>query len=529
MHFAKLGLIEPLVRAVRSEGYLTPTPIQERAIPHVLAGKDLLGCAQTGTGKTAAFALPILQRLTATPHAGHEGKAAHPRAGDTAILAVRRGQDARVTDPHAHSHSHAHRPIRALIIGPTRELASQIGESFRTYGRHTGIRHTVIFGGVGQGPQATALRDGVDVLVATPGRLLDLLNQRLLTLSKVEILVLDEADRMLDMGFIHDIRRVLALLPAKRQTLLFSATMPREIQTLADSVLHKPVEVRVAMESPAADTVQQSMYFVDKAAKPALLEQLLRDAQVTRALVFTRTKHGADKVVRYLFRAGLNAEAIHSNKSQGARTRALDNFKRGKILALIASDIAARGLDVDDISHVVNYDLPAEAETYVHRIGRTGRAGAQGQAVSFCSPEQRDELKAIERLLGRQIPVLKHSIVTPPTPAYSPHSSQGGGQQGHSQHPRQTSTHGEGGQHRHDGGSGGRHQARPHRADGSSSGQQAKGSHSGRGGSGSTQGHRSGGGSSTQGHRPGGGKPSHSANDSGGWQSLRRPRRRRRH
>jgi ATP-dependent RNA helicase RhlE len=386
MPFKTLRLIEPLLRAVQSEGYTIPTAIQTQAIPHVLEGRDLMGCAQTGTGKTAAFALPILQRLYA-------------RAGR-----------ARPTGP---GQNHP-RPILALILTPTRELAAQIDESFRVYGQYTNLRHTVIFGGVKQGPQTLALHRGVDILVATPGRLLDLLNQRRLSLREVEILVLDEADRMLDMGFIHDIRRVIAQVPAKRQTLMFSATIPREIRSLAESLLHNPVQVKVAADSPAADTVKQALYFVDVPSKPALLEHLLQDPQITRALVFTRTKHGADKVVRRLIHGTIAAEAIHSNKSQNARMRALANFKAGKTRVLVASDIAARGLDVDGISHVVNYDLPNVAETYVHRIGRTGRAGAIGQAISFCSEEQRDDLREIERLLGRAIPVLRHSVKASP-------------------------------------------------------------------------------------------------------------------
>ena len=386
MPFKTLRLIQPLLSAVHSEGYTIPTAIQQEAIPHVLEGRDLLGCAQTGTGKTAAFALPILQRLhghaTIPKSSGHAGAARHSR------------------------------PIRALILTPTRELAAQIGESFRVYGQHMGLRHTVIFGGVKQGPQTLALHRGVDILVATPGRLLDLLNQRLLSLRDVEIFVLDEADRMLDMGFIQDIRRVIAQLPARRQTLMFSATMPGEIRALAETILQKPVQVKVAAESPAADTVKQALYFVDHQSKPALLEHLLEDPQITRALVFTRTKHGADKVVRRLAHAAIVAEAMHSNKSQNTRLRALANFKAGKTRVLVASDIAARGLDVDNISHVFNYDLPNVAETYVNRIGRTGRAGARGQAISFCSEEQRDDLREIERLLGKAIPVLHHSIKT---------------------------------------------------------------------------------------------------------------------
>lgn len=377
MPFKELRLIEPLLRAVKTEGYTIPTAIQKKAIPLVLEGKDLLGSAQTGTGKTAAFALPILQRL------------------------------ATKTDPAApKASSHAFVPIRALILTPTRELAAQILDSFTVYGRHTGLRQTVVYGGVSQRPQTQALRKGVDILVATPGRLLDLMNQRMLTLRNLEIFVLDEADRMMDMGFIHDIRRVIAELPAKRQTLMFSATMPREIRALAEMILNKPVEVKIEAQSPAADTVMQTLYHVEPAAKPALLEHLLQDTEISRVLVFARTKHGADKVVKRLSNSDITAEAIHSNKSQNARQRALANFKKGTVRVLVASDIAARGLDVDGITHVINYDMPNEPETYVHRIGRTGRAGVEGKAISFCSGEQRDWLKAIERMLGRHIPVL---------------------------------------------------------------------------------------------------------------------------
>jgi len=423
MPFKTLRLIEPLLRAVESEGYVIPTAIQTQAIPHVLEGRDLIGCAQTGTGKTAAFALPILQRLCGAKPPKHPpaGAAGHgpasmpsgrPGAGHGPTLRPSAHADAAGSSGRSAT-SGPSRPIRALIITPTRELAAQIDESFRVYGQHTGLRHTVIFGGVRQGPQTQALHRGVDILVATPGRLLDLLNQRLLSLAGVEILVLDEADRMLDMGFIHDIRRVIAQVPARRQTLMFSATMPGEIRSLANTILHDPVHVKVAAESPAADTVRQALYFVDQDSKALLLAHLLQDRQITRALVFTRTKHGADKVVRKLLHADIAAEAIHSNKSQNARTRALANFKAGKTRVLAASDIAARGLDVDDISHVINYDLPNVAETYVHRIGRTGRAGALGQAISFCSEEQRDDLHEIQRLLGKPIPVLHHSIKAP--------------------------------------------------------------------------------------------------------------------
>jgi ATP-dependent RNA helicase RhlE len=402
MPFSALGLAEPLVRALRDEGYASPTPIQQRAIPPVLEGRDVLGCAQTGTGKTAAFALPILQRLSA-----HLTQA-HPR------------------------------PIRCLVLTPTRELAAQIGESFRAYGRHLRLSHTVIFGGVGQHPQVQALRRGVDVLVATPGRLLDLMNQGHVRLDKIEIFVLDEADRMLDMGFINDIRKVVRVIPQKRQTLFFSATMPREIQSLADSLLHDPVRVEVAAVSSAAETVAQSLYFVAKADKPALLKHLLADRSITRALVFSRTKHGADKVCRHLEQAGIRAEAIHGNKSQNARIRALEGFRKGTTRVLVASDIAARGLDIDGISHVVNYDLPNEPETYVHRIGRTGRAGASGIALSFCDGEERAYLRDIERTIRKPVPVVaEHPFAAgahAPAPARSaPHH--GGGQR-----------HGQGGQ-----------------------------------------------------------------------------------
>jgi len=372
MQFEEFGLIEPLLRAVREEGYAQPTPIQQQAIPHLLEGKDLLGCAQTGTGKTAAFALPILHRLA--PHD-------HPK------------RDAR--------------PIRSLVLTPTRELAAQIGQSFATYGRHTGLIHTTVYGGVKQGPQAKALKKGVDILVATPGRLLDLMGQRLVKLKHLEVFVLDEADRMLDMGFINDIRRVIAALPAERQTLFFSATMPPAIQSLADSILRKPVEVRIAPERPAAETVEHSVYFVERNHKRTLLSHLLSDGEIKRALVFTRTKVGADRVTMHLRHADVLAQAIHSDKPQAKRQQALANFKRGKTRVLVASDIAARGLDVDDISHVINFDIPDEPETYVHRIGRTGRAGASGKALSFCSMAERSNLADIEKLIRRAVNVVE--------------------------------------------------------------------------------------------------------------------------
>jgi len=383
MAFSKLRLIEPLLRAVSAEGYTIPTAIQEQAIPYVLEGKDLCGCAQTGTGKTAAFALPILQLLAGRAEHRH----GHTRAAHT-----------------------PDRPIRALVLTPTRELAAQISDSFSVYGKHTGLQHTVIFGGVNQNPQARALNRGVDILIATPGRLLDLLQQKLLSLASIEIFVLDEADRMLDMGFIRDVRRIIAQLPVKRQTLLFSATMPREIQLLAESILKDPVSVHVPSVSIEADTVNQIVYFIETHSKQALLEELFRGEKITRALVFTRTKRGADRVAEKLSRAGIRAEAMHSNKSQNARMRALASFKNGAARVLVASDIAARGLDVDNISHVINYDMPDDPKTYVHRIGRTGRAGAVGEAISFCSPEQRGELADIERMLKKRITLLPHAI-----------------------------------------------------------------------------------------------------------------------
>ena len=377
MRFEDLGLSEPILRAVNAEGYTTPTPIQVQAIPHVLAGRDLLGCAQTGTGKTAAFALPILHRL----HAAHGAPAPHGGHG---------------------SHRRA-RHIKALVLSPTRELAAQIGESFRAYGKNTGLRGVVIYGGVNQNRQTSALHGGTDILIATPGRLLDLMNQGFVDLNSVEVFVLDEADRMLDMGFIHDIRKIVAKVPKQRQTLFFSATMPADIRKLADNILHKPASVQVAPESAAADNVEQSVYHVKKRHKPILLVHLLRGSHFTRSLVFTRTKSGANRVVRDLAGAGIESEAIHGNKSQGARDRAIHNFKSSKVHVLVATDIAARGLDIDGISHVVNYDLPNVPETYVHRIGRTARAGASGVAVSFCDPEERSHLKAIERLIRKTI------------------------------------------------------------------------------------------------------------------------------
>jgi ATP-dependent RNA helicase RhlE len=368
--FEDLHLIEPLLRAVREEGYEHPTPIQQQTIQHVLLNHDLLGCAQTGTGKTAAFALPILQRLHSTPVVGP-----------------------------------GPRHVRVLVLSPTRELASQIGESFSRYGRYTKIRQTTVYGGVGQAPQAQALRSGVDVLVATPGRLLDLIEQRIARLDRVEILVLDEADRMLDMGFIHDVRRVISTLPKKRQTVLFSATLPRDIQSLARDILNNPVRVEVTPTATTVDKVVQSLYHVDKHGKFALLAKLLKDPALRRTLVFTRTKRGANKLAEQLNQSLVRADAIHGNKAQGARERALENFKKGMSRVLVATDIAARGIDVDGITHVVNFDMPDVPENYVHRIGRTARAGNEGVAIAFCAPDERSELVAVERLIRMRIPV----------------------------------------------------------------------------------------------------------------------------
>lgn len=371
MTFNELNLIEPILSALEQEGYKNPTPIQEQAIPIVLKEKDLLGCAQTGTGKTAAFAIPILQLL----HARHAER--------------------------------NHRAIKTLILTPTRELAIQIGESFAAYGRNLKLKHTVIFGGVPQGAQVQALKAGIDILIATPGRLLDLMSQGYISLKDISIFVLDEADRMLDMGFIHDVKKVVAKLPTERQTLFFSATMPPEIQKLANTILVKPEKVEVTPVSSTAETITQSVYFVDKKDKRQLLAHVLQNPQIGRVLVFTRTKHGADKVVKDLHKVGVSAEAIHGNKSQNARQRALGNFKEGRIRALIATDIAARGIDVDLLSHVINYEIPEVPETYVHRIGRTGRAGASGIAISFCDAEEKADWKNIEKLTGQKVPVVE--------------------------------------------------------------------------------------------------------------------------
>jgi ATP-dependent RNA helicase RhlE len=370
MIFQDLGLCDPILHALQSEGYLNPTPIQQASIPSLLQGHDLIGVAQTGTGKTAAFALPILQQLAQRPSKRHSEKSVH-----------------------------------ALILTPTRELATQIGESIATYGKGLGLTHTVVFGGVSQHSQVLALKRGVDILIATPGRLLDLIGQRHLHLSDLSIFVLDEADRMLDMGFIHDVKKIIGHLPRKRQTVLFSATMPMEIQRLAASILNNPKKVEVTPVSSTADTVEQSVYFVEKANKKHLLVHVLQDSAIKNALVFTRTKHGADKVVKDLANAGISAMAIHGNKSQNARQRALQEFKEGKVRTLIATDIAARGIDIDGLSHVINYELPNIPESYVHRIGRTGRAGLSGKAIAFCEHEELAYLKDIQKLIGKQVPV----------------------------------------------------------------------------------------------------------------------------
>lgn len=402
MQFSELGIIKPILGALIDEGYSTPTPIQQRAIPHVLNGKDLLGCAQTGTGKTAAFAIPMLQLLDQSVQGGR-----------------------------------ARQPIRALILTPTRELAIQIEESFKVYGKNLLLKHLVIFGGVNQKSQVDTLRRGVDILVATPGRLLDLMDQGHVRLDQIDILVLDEADRMLDMGFVHDVKRIIAKVPAKRQTLFFSATMPNEIKSLADSILNNPVKIEVTPPASTADTIQQSLFYVAKNNKKDLLVHVLEDKSIETALVFTRTKHGADKLVKHLLRSGVSAQAIHGNKSQNARQNALANFKNRKTRILVATDIAARGIDVDELTHVINYEIPEIPETYVHRIGRTGRAGLSGISFTFCEEEETSDLRDIKKLIGKDIPVEKdhpyHEVFEgitkrPPKQSRPPRSSRPSGQ-----------------------------------------------------------------------------------------------------
>ncbi|ROI03219.1 MULTISPECIES: DEAD/DEAH box helicase [unclassified Chryseobacterium] len=369
MNFTDLNLIEPIAKAIQEQGYTQPTPIQERSIPEILEGKDFLGCAQTGTGKTAAFSIPILQNLSKN----------------------------KVTNHH----------IKALILTPTRELAIQIEENINAYGKYLPLKQLVIFGGVKQGNQEAALKKGVDILVATPGRLLDFIAQGIISLKNLEIFVLDEADRMLDMGFVHDVKRIIKLLPQKRQTLFFSATMPGEIQKLANSILNNPVKVEVTPVSSTADTIKQSVYFVEKENKLNLLAHILKTDISDSVLVFSRTKHGADKIARKLQKDNISAEAIHGNKSQNARQNALNNFKSGKTRVLVATDIAARGIDIDELKFVINFELSDVSETYVHRIGRTGRAGAEGTSISFVDGLDLLNLKNTEKLIGKKIPVIK--------------------------------------------------------------------------------------------------------------------------
>lgn len=373
MLFKDLNIIEPIQKALTEAGYTNPTPIQEQSIPVLLKGRDFLGCAQTGTGKTAAFAIPILQNIEQ-----NKNKTNGPRK------------------------------IKALILAPTRELAIQIEENFTAYSKHMDLKNTVIFGGVSQNPQTRALKEGVDIVIATPGRLLDLMNQKYVDLSDVKHFVLDEADRMFDMGMVQDVKKIVSKLPNVRQNLLFSATMPTEVMKLVNSILKNPVKVEVAPVSSTIDTISQSIYFVEKKEKRSLLVHLLKDDSIKSLLVFSRTKHGANNIVKDLAKTGTEAQAIHGNKSQNARQLALSNFKEGKIRVLVATDIAARGIDVDGLSHVINYDLPDVPETYVHRIGRTGRAGNTGIAISFCDNEERSALKDIEKVIGKNIPVMEN-------------------------------------------------------------------------------------------------------------------------
>jgi ATP-dependent RNA helicase RhlE len=368
MSFKNLNVIEPILKALEIQGYETPTPIQQQAIPYLLQGRDLLGCAQTGTGKTAAFAIPIIQNL--------------------------------------YQQKKFKQGIQVLILTPTRELAIQIDESFEAYGKFADCRHTVVFGGVSQVPQVRSLRRGVQVLIATPGRLLDLINQGHIDLRNLDVFVLDEADRMLDMGFIHDVKKVIARIPAKRQTLFFSATMPPEIQKLANVLLTNPAKVEVTPPATTVEKIEQSLYHTNKSDKPKLLLHLIKENSIKTALVFTRTKHGANKVVKFLDSEQVSSAAIHGNKSQTARQKALSDFKNGKLNVLVATDIAARGIDIDELTHVFNFDLPNVAETYVHRIGRTGRAGNTGTAISFCAPDERSDLKDIQKLIAMSIDVV---------------------------------------------------------------------------------------------------------------------------
>lgn len=375
MLFENLGIIEPILKALKEEGYTKPTPIQEQSIPHLIKGRDILGCAQTGTGKTAAFAIPVLQNIFASEETEKGPK-----------------------------------QIKALILAPTRELAIQIEESFTSYGKHLNIKNLVIFGGVPQNPQTRALKQGVDVLIATPGRLIDLINQKFIDLQNVKYFILDEADRMLDMGMINDVKKIIARLPKVRQNMLFSATMPNEVSKLVDSILRNPVKVEVAPVSSTVDRISQAIYFVSRKNKKSLLVDILKDESIASVLVFSRTKRGANVITKELENVGIEAQAIHGDKSQNARQLALKNFKEGKIRVLVATDIAARGIDVDELSHVINFDLPEVPETYVHRIGRTGRAGLEGVALSFCCEEEKELLRYIEKLTAKKVPVIEGHI-----------------------------------------------------------------------------------------------------------------------
>lgn len=402
MNFEQLNVAAPILKALQAQGYTQPTPIQEKAIPVVLSGRDILGCAQTGTGKTAAFAIPMLQLLSERTAQGSRGG------------------------------------IKALVLTPTRELAIQIHESFNEYGKNLQLKHTVVFGGVPQHRQVTALKRGVDILVATPGRLLDLISQRYVSLNDIEIFVLDEADRMLDMGFITDVKKVVAKLPERKQTLFFSATMPAEIQRLAQMLLHNAVKVEVTPVSSTAEKIDQSLYFVDKQNKVSLLLHVLKTGNIENALVFTQTKHGADKLCKHLMRDNIMAQAIHGNKSQNARQTALDNFKKKSIRVLVATDIAARGIDIDKLTHVINYDIPNIPETYVHRIGRTGRAGEEGKAISFCSMEEKMYMRDIQKITNQTVPVVNDhpfimdnpGLALPPRPAMPHTALRTGGRRG---------------------------------------------------------------------------------------------------
>ena len=418
MTFENLEIIEPVLRALNQAGYSAPTPIQQQAIPIILNNHDVLGCAQTGTGKTAAFSIPIIQNIFLS-------------CQNEPVQEVKVSQESRLKK----RGRGPGREIKALVLTPTRELAVQIDESFSTYGRYTGLVHTVVFGGVGQRPQTDALRRGVDVLIATPGRLLDLMGQGYVDLRSVQFLVLDEADRMLDMGFINDIRKVVSTLPSKRQTLLFSATMPDEIAHLAESILRDPVRVEVTPVSSTVDTIEQYLYYADRDEKLPLLVDLLKDESKESVLVFSRTKHGADRIAKGLMLEGIKSDAIHGNKSQSARQAALNMFKSKKIRVLIATDIASRGIDINRLSHVINYDLPEDPESYVHRIGRTGRAGMSGIALSFCDNKERSLLKSIQKLIGKKLDILEHEV-TKRAPRELKKENAGGGERAERVAPR---------------------------------------------------------------------------------------------